>query len=254
MRLKKVGVQWDGIHQLLLHDEIIEEHLPETWLFNRESFHWMWGRYPELVLKPTGERDGAGQIKLRRVDQHRAEIQVDMKGFRIPTGELFPRLQRMTKKAKTPYLLQQAVPRADLLGQPFEVRVLVYRVEPKRAEWRVLGMLAKVMGEGEGVDPKKFKGDCRSLTEALRDSNVNHLDLKRTTETFATLSIRSAERLGQTFPRHRMLGFDFAIDPSGWVWLLEAYPKPSLPSFMEQLRKKDYSQYREVEKMVRKHG
>jgi hypothetical protein len=38
------------------------------------------------------------------------------------------------------------------------------------------------------------------------------------------------------------------------VWLLEAFPKPSLALFLEQLRKKDMTQYREAAKKVRKHG
>lgn len=252
MHLKKVGVQWDGAYQLLLHDEIMEDHLPETWLLNAESFHWMWGRYPELVLKPTGRKEGGREIRLRRLDCQWAEWRMDMKTVRIPTEELLPRLQRLMHKSRAPYLLQQAIPRAEVRGQPFEVRVLTHCIEPKQAEWQVLGMI--VVMEEEATERKKLKEDRFSLQTALEESNICSPDAQRLTDTTTRLAIRAAERLSPSFPRQRMLGFDFAVDFQGWVWLLDAFPKPSLVLFLEQLRKKDITQYREAAKKVRKHG
>lgn len=130
----------------------------------------------------------------------------------------------------SPFLVQPYLPLRTADDRPYDIRVLLQKDE--RGQWQVSGSAAR-LGRPESLTSNLHGGGSAkpaadTLAASFMRTKAEHLLGK-----IHTISGQTAALLEENFGRFGELAFDFGLEPSGKLWLLEVNAKPGRDAFRQ---------------------
>ncbi|WP_286230713.1 YheC/YheD family protein [Neobacillus mesonae] len=202
------------VHEILMGNEELHPHLPETRRASLENLKEMMNRHNELIIKPNSSSLGAGIIMVERVDDRVWAVNHKQEK-KLFTNEL-PLILRK-KAANKHYLIQQRIPLAKYQGRPFDLRVSVQK--NGLGEWQVSGIVCKVAKLGKYVTNVAKGGTCKSLRDLLNGCpSMNYDKVYTQIEAF---SLKVVKELEGRFPSLADVGLDIGLTEDGFPMFIE---------------------------------
>lgn len=206
--------------EALLSDGRVSHYIPMTRVYTAEALLTMLRRYGNVVIKPIVGGGGYGVIKVfhdRRgygfTYMDRTRIYRDFKSMRRALHVV---------KAKRKYIIQQGISLARIGGRPIDYRVKVVK---NGAVWEFRSMVGRLARPGLFVTNLCKGGTMLTCREGLRRSlprikaSAKKAEMRRLTRVCIELMERHFPGVGE-------LGFDYAVDFSGKIWILEVNTRP----------------------------
>lgn len=222
------------IHELLMQNETIRPHLPETMPAKPETVAEMMTRHPSLIVKPVRGSIGNGVMRLQRIGQDIWELSYPAAGARgrigravFSAGQLPDILRRRIRRRG--YLVQQRLPLATFAGCPFDLRVSVQR--DRSGDWQVTGIAGKVARQGAYVTNVAQGGTVFPLSALLRE--YPQLNAAAVEADIHDLGLRIAQHLSLHLSGLADLGLDIAITEHGFAMFIECNCRDQRYSFRE---------------------
>lgn len=206
--------------EALLSDARVAHYIPMTRGYRADTLLTMLRRYGNVVIKPIVGGGGYGVIKVFRNSQgygftymHRTRIYRDFRS-------MFRALNIV--KAKRKYLIQQGISLARIGGRPIDYRVKVVK---NGGVWEFRSMVGRLARPGLFVTNLCKGGTMLTCRAGLRRSlpRINSLAKKAEMRRLTIVCIGLMERY---FPGVGELGFDYAVDYRGKIWILEVNTRP----------------------------
>lgn len=206
--------------EALLSDGRVSHYIPMTRVYTAEALLSMLRRYGNVVIKPIVGGGGYGVIKVFRDSRgygftymDRTRIYRDFKSMRRALH---------VAKAKRKYIIQQGISLARIGGRPIDYRVKVVK---NGAVWEFRSMVGRLARPGLFVTNLCKGGTMLTCREGLRRSlprikaSAKKAEMRRLTRVCIELMERHFPGVGE-------LGFDYAVDYSGKIWILEVNTRP----------------------------
>lgn len=218
----------------------LSTHLPETCLFNEESFWTMIDKYDVVMIKPTRGYQGKGVVQVSYIEEEQYEFHSLYKKYVVKgKHQAFEHLKDHYCSNKH-YIVQQKIPLAQINGCPYDIRVMTQR-KKNSEKWEVTGTLAKVAAENFVITnyPQKIIPLPAAIELSLKGSTEKlHTEIER-------VCLTTAEQIGSYYESTRIFGFDIGLDVEGRVWIIEANLKPSISMFKSL---EDLSMYKKIKR------
>lgn len=223
-------------------DPVLRLHMPDTAICTRRALETYLNRYHTVFIKPDVGGKGEGVTKAWRTPYgYACIVEKGPPVYRASVQALYDHLGLAAKKR---HVVQKALQLSEYRGRIFDVRVMLVR-GPKRS-WKVVGMLAKTAGRDSVItNILRGHGDVVDIDAALTESHGRRCD-----ELKAEM-IRLASRCNRMFAKIRyewQMGYDFGVDTSGKVWLIEA--NPGNPSHALFRKLSDRTLYQNIKRAV----
>ena len=205
-------------------------YMPETRWMSASSFRHLLTKYKKVIAKPVGGKRGWGVFQVSALRNGLYEVHMENRKYRLRgLQQVFAWLQRHA--GARAYMIQSCIPRADINGRPFDMRVIVQR-KTNSPNWVVTGKVAKVAGRGYIVSNiGRSKGTVLPVGTAIRRSSLKGHSPYLLQRKLDRVALLSAVRLSELFPEHRIYGFDMALDRKGRVRIIEANLSPARSHF-----------------------
>jgi 5S rRNA maturation endonuclease (ribonuclease M5) len=223
INLQKTGViifnDWNrygkrDVHTILMKNEELHPHLPETKQASSENFIEMMERHEELIIKPNSGSLGGGVVMVEKKDSERWEVCTNQK--REAFANEWPEIIRKKVTNKN-YIIQERISLAEYQGSPFDLRVSVQK--NGLGEWQVTGVVGKVAKKGNYVTNVAKGGTCRTLPELLND--FSDLDYNEVYHSIEDFSIKAVMELNKYFPYLADVGLDIGLTNEGFPMFIE---------------------------------
>lgn len=220
------------IHKLLLKNEALRPHLPETHRASISTIRRMMKRHDALLLKPNNGSIGRGIMMLQK-RQGRWQLKVRS---RVRKGQwrnipirsaLPPVLRKLLKKRR--YLVQQRLPLATYMGRPFDLRVSVQR--NGSGQWQVTGIVGKAAPAGLFLTNVAQGGTVYTLDHLLathREWNPYAVRMQ-----IEELALRTAVHLAHYLPNLADIGLDIGLTADGFPMFIECNCRDLRYSFLQ---------------------
>jgi len=204
--------------------------MSETRWMTALTFQQMLAKYKKVIAKPVGGSRGKGVFQVSALGNNLYQVHVENRKYKVRgQQQAFALVQRHVGAGG--YMVQRCISRADINGRPFDMRVIVQR-KTNSPHWVVTAKVAKVAGSGYIVSNiERSKGTVLLVGTALRRSSLKGRSPHLLQKNLDQVALRSATRLRELFPEHRMYGFDLALDRRGRVWIIEANLFPARSHF-----------------------
>ncbi|AIQ70859.1 YheC/YheD family protein [Paenibacillus graminis] len=206
--------------EALLSDPRIAGYIPGTMEYSAAGLLRMLGKYGTVVIKPIVGGGGFGVIKVFR--NSRGYGFTHMHSTRMYRN--FSSMKRSLDlfKVKRKYLMQQGISLARIDGRPIDYRVKVVK---NGTHWEFRSMVGRVARPGLFVTNLCKGGTMLSCREGLRRSLPRVRTSAKKAE-MRRLTLICIELLERHFPGIGELGFDYAVDLRGKIWILEVNTRP----------------------------
>lgn len=206
--------------EALLSDSRVSHYIPMTRVYSADSLLAMLRRYGNVVIKPIVGGGGYGVIKVFRDNRgygftymDRTRIYKDFKSMRRALHFV---------KVRRRYLIQQGISLARIGGRPIDYRVKVVK---NGAVWEFRSMVGRLARPGLFVTNLCKGGTMLSCREGLRRS-LPRIKASAKKAEMRRLTLVCIELMERHFPGIEELGFDYAVDYSGKIWILEVNTRP----------------------------
>lgn len=216
----------------------IAPYLPATAPYRHiNQLEQIWPDLPRgAVLKPAAGMQGRGFLHIEAPQSETFELIVRGRSRNnVSFKEVFrsfPALGQWLHSfmGSSPFLIQPYLPLRTEDNRPYDIRVLLQKDEG--GSWQVSGTAARI-GRPESLTSNLHGGgSARSAGDTLAASfmrtKAEHLLGK-----IHTISGQTAALLEENFGRFGELAFDFGLEPSGKLWLLEVNAKPGRDAFRQ---------------------
>jgi len=216
---RQVASKWVKT-SVLLQDQRIARHIPETRMYSRENAEAMLNRYGKIVLKPVVGTGGSGVIMIMKTGAlYLLRYQRRMRKFRS-FAALMAAVERI--KRKRSYLVQRGISLATIRGRPIDYRVKVVK---QNKRWVTRAMVGRLANPGLFVTNLCRGGKMLSSAEGIRRSlpRAGVRNKKNEMRQVTRIGIQLMER---HFPGIRELGFDYGFDRAGYLWIFEVNTRP----------------------------
>ncbi|MBW4080965.1 YheC/YheD family protein [Paenibacillus sp. S150] len=206
--------------EALLSDPRVAGYIPRTMEYSAAGLLGMLGKYGAAVIKPVVGGGGYGVIKVFRSGRgygftymHSTRMFRDFSAMRRALD---------TFKVKRRYLMQQCISLARINGRPIDYRVKVVK---NGEHWEFRSMVGRLARPGLFVTNLCKGGTMLSCREGLRRSLPRVKTSAKKAE-MRRLTLTCIELLEGHFPGIGELGFDYAVDQRGKIWILEVNTRP----------------------------
>jgi hypothetical protein len=203
-----------GVHEILMKNEELQPHLPETKRASSLNFIEMLEKHKQLIIKPSGGSLGGGVVMVEKKDSELWEVCYNQK--RESFANDWPDIIRKKVLNKN-YIIQERIQLAQYQGSPFDLRVSVQK--NGLGEWQVTGVVGKVAKIGNYVTNVAKGGTCKTLTELLSD--YSDLDFKEVYQSIEDFSIKAVTELNKYFPNLADVGLDIGLTTEGFPMFIE---------------------------------
>ncbi|MBZ5751966.1 YheC/YheD family endospore coat-associated protein [Metabacillus rhizolycopersici] len=216
------------IHNFLIKNKKISQHLPETHPANTNNFYHMLKRHKEILIKPNNGTLGKGIIKLTQKNNDMWLL------MSMGKEQLFSVKRKWPKELETfisnsANIIQQRISLATYQGNPFDIRVSVQK--NRYGEWQISGMVAKVAKKGMFVTNVASGGKCYLLETILNnDRSIDENKVKKDIEKFSLLI---ADQLSTELPTLADVGLDVGLTKEDFPMLIECNARDQRYSFKE---------------------
>lgn len=204
----------------LLKYPVAAVHIPQTKAFNSGNLLNMLSHYGMVYIKPVVGGGGYGVIRVS--GSGGAYRYTHMKITRSFTqfDQMYRSLIRV--KARRRYLIQQGIHLATIQGRPVDYRVKVVKTE---RGWVFRSMVGRLARPGLVVTNLSKGGTMLSGRRALALS-LPHISGKHKRREMRSLTLTCTHIMESQFPGVGQLGFDYGLDHSGKIWILEVNTRP----------------------------
>lgn len=204
----------------LLKYPVAAVHIPQTKTFNSGNLLNMLSHYGMVYIKPVVGGGGYGVIRVSASGG--AYRYTHMKITRSFTHfkQMYRSLIRV--KARRRYLIQQGIHLATIQGRPVDYRVKVVKTE---RGWVFRSMVGRLARPGLVVTNLSKGGTMLSGRRALALS-LPHISGKYKRREMRSLTLTCTRIMESQFPGVGQLGFDYGLDHSGKIWILEVNTRP----------------------------
>jgi uncharacterized circularly permuted ATP-grasp superfamily protein len=138
-------------------------------------------------------------------------------------------------------VIQKSINLARFNGRIFDIRTMMMR--DKKSQWRYMGILGKIAGEGSVVTNVR-RGHCYAMeAEQVLTKCFNQTRALRMIQLMKELSFRICKRF-DSYKFSCQIGIDFGVDQSGRVWIIEV--NFDYPSHVLFAKLKDKTMYRKI--------
>jgi len=219
------------IHQLLMKNEQLRPHLPETHIATPARIRAMMKRYDSLIIKPSNGSIGRGIMLLQKQSagwrlRYRSRRPRRRRSVRIKS--ILPSVLRRAIHRRR-YLVQQRIPLATYMDRPFDLRVSVQR--DGTGAWQITGIVGKAAPADAYVTNVAQGGTVYTLEHLLHaHPELDPLAVRRDVE---TLALRVAEHLGHHLTNLADVGLDIGITEQGFPMFIECNCRDLRYSFQE---------------------
>ncbi|MHA6485234.1 YheC/YheD family endospore coat-associated protein [Paenibacillus sp. strain BS8-2] len=226
------------VYDCLRSYSTIAPYLPTTAMYRNISQleHQLLELPLGVVLKPAAGMQGRGFLHIDA--PYAAENELIVRGRtrnNAPFKETFTSFDALGQWLQSfigssPFLIQPYLPLRTADDRPYDIRVLLQKDE--KGLWQVSGSAAR-LGKTESMTSNLHGGGTakpaeETLAASFMRSKAEHLLSK-----IHTISAQTAVLLEENFGRFGELAFDFGLEPSGKLWLLEVNAKPGRDSFRQ---------------------
>ncbi|WP_422658248.1 YheC/YheD family protein [Paenibacillus sp. EC2-1] len=217
---RQLASKWLKTEALLTDPQIIP-YIPETIAYDKDNLMSMLSQYDMVVIKPVVGTGGNGVIRIQNNDEG---YNVSHKG-RTRFVHSFPELVQVLSglRMKRRYLIQQGIDLARINGRPLDYRVKVVKV---KRSWEFRAMVARLARPGLFVTNLCKGGTLLRCRPAIRRS-LPHINSFQKRNEMRQLTRNCIAVLEKRFPGIGELGFDYALDNTGAIWILEVNTRPS---------------------------
>lgn len=204
----------------LLKYPVAAVHIPQTKTFNSGNLLNMLSHYGMVYIKPVVGGGGYGVIRVSASGG--AYRYTHMKITRSFThfNQMYRSLIRV--KARRRYLIQQGIHLATIQGRPVDYRVKVVKTE---RGWVFRSMVGRLARPGLVVTNLSKGGTMLSGRRTLALS-LPHISGKHKRREMRSLTLTCTRIMENQFPGVGQLGFDYGLDHSGKIWILEVNTRP----------------------------
>ena len=223
----------------------IKNHIPETIVLrSKKDLIYMLKQHKALYLKPTDSKLGSGIIRIVKSQlekpywmqyyAHDKQLK-EYKAYNI--YQLWHKVrQQMMPSA---YIVQQAIPMAEIYTCPFDCRVLVQK--NKKGLWQISGMGIRIAAHSQSITTHVPKGGRIGLPKDVLQQALPQHNPVLLLQRVRRLCIAAAKKLERHYKLLGEMSIDVGLDSSGYPWIFEANAKPM--KFDEpEIRKKQLEQ------------
>lgn len=203
-----------GVYEILMKNEELEPHLPETKRASSGNFIEMMEKHKKLIIKPNSGSLGSGVILVENKEDDLWEVR--SRQNREDFANEWPEFIRKKVLNKN-YIIQERIPLAEYQGCPFDLRVSVQK--NGLGEWQVTGVVGKVAKIGNYVTNVAKGGTCKTLNELLND--YSDLDFNEVYQSIEDFSIKAVTELNKYFPNLADVGLDIGLTTEGFPMFIE---------------------------------
>ncbi|MDQ6422348.1 YheC/YheD family protein [Paenibacillus sp. LHD-117] len=193
---------------------------------------------PELpqgaVLKPAAGMQGRGFLHIEASPWTPGELTVfGRTRNNVPFKETFRSFAALgawlqSFMGSSPFLVQPYLPLRSADDRPYDIRVLLQKDE--RGTWQVSGSAAR-LGSPDSLTSNLHGGGVAEPAADTLAANFMPTKAEHLLKKIHAISGQTALLLEESFGRFGELAFDFGLEPSGKLWLLEVNAKPGRESF-----------------------
>lgn len=229
----------------------IRKYLPPTSLFNARTLRKFIGKYNAVYIKPDKEHKGKGIIKAWKTFGGYAFVVQRGDSIKCASmAELYKKIKKRSLPQK--YIIQKAIPLAQIDGRPFDVRVMMMRNLQDR--WQFFGLYSKVAGPKSIVTNVSSSRGYVTLFENSMKQSLGYSEKKaeRVKKKLIRISHRICKRAGK-IKYYQKIGNDFAVDKNGNIWLIEVnFTYPGFKGFSRLPAQKYYWGIKRMNEILRK--
>lgn len=212
---------------LMLHPDVMA-YIPETSWYSEEAVVNMLERYSTLFIKPNKGRIGIGVMRLRKHSGQEFEVHYLEKATVVPSLKEALQVVEQNMNPKKKYLVQQGIDLATVLDRPFDMRVVMHKVD---GEWSRSAWCAKVSPPKLVVTNNARGGVILTVEQAL-EQNKGLFDPKATIARIEEICYQICKVYDLHFS-FAIIGLDMAVDKNGQIWFIEANTQPDHRMFMK---------------------
>jgi glutathione synthase/RimK-type ligase-like ATP-grasp enzyme len=226
------------VYESLRDNSAIAPYLPATAPYR--SIAQLERLLPDLprgvVLKPAAGMQGRGFLHIEAPPlKPDALIVRGRTRNNMPFKESFKDFQKLgawlqSFMGSSPFLLQPYLPLRTFDDRPYDIRVLLQK--DASGEWQVSGSAAR-LGRRDSMTSNLHGGGIAVAAADTLGANFTPSKAEHLLRKIHALSGQVALRLEESFGRFGELAFDFGLEPSGKLWLLETNAKPGREAFRQ---------------------
>lgn len=239
-----------GCWRFFAAEPSIRPYLPPTSILHVNSLRNFLTTHNAVYIKPSAGWGGRGIIKAWKTPTGFAFVQEVGQPIHCATVENLLQKVRQGARPGGTYLVQKAIPLAQVNGRPYDIRLMLMRV---KGQWQYVGMLAKVAGPNSVVtNIARGKGYVLDVDTALRRSlGLSHVQIEALKQEMIELGMRTVKRF-DAYKRYYQIGLDLAVDQNGKLWMIEENTGPAHSLFAKLPDKTMYNRIKQVVAMWRK--
>lgn len=217
--MRMIASKWKKFKVLKQHHGVAK-HIPHMQRFSSSALRDMLNRFRFVVAKPYVGSGGGGVIKIEKIGANRYLSHYRYtKKTHTSWRQLLRYLRKIRKRRR--YMIQQGIDLATVKGRKVDYRVKIVK---KKRSWRITAVVARLARPGLFVTNLSRGGNMMKGSQALRASFPNQVKSKKVTMTGVARTC--TQLLEKRYPGIGQLGYDFGIDKSGNVWILEVNTRP----------------------------
>ncbi|MBR2563855.1 MAG: YheC/YheD family protein [Paenibacillus sp.] len=195
-------------------------HIPQTKTFNSRNLLYMLQRHGMVFIKPIVGGGGYGVIRVSRSGNVYRYTHMQVNRSFTSFRQMYRSLVRV--KARRKYLIQQGIHLASIDGRPVDYRVKVVKTEHG---WVFRSLVGRLARPGLCVTNLSKGGTMLSGKKALALS-LPHVANRYKRQEMRSLTLNCTHIMESQFPGIGQLGFDYGLDHSGRIWILEVNTRP----------------------------
>ncbi|WP_211746519.1 YheC/YheD family protein [Paenibacillus sp. Marseille-Q4541] len=216
---RTIGSKWIKT-EVLQKNPFIANHIPETAIFSEQHLKTMLEKHKMVFVKPIHGGGGNGVIRVKKEGEKYSYTKMAHTSSFSSYGAMYRSL--MSIKLKRKYLIQQGIVLARIDGRPIDYRVKFVK---KENQWTFTAMLGRLARPGLVITNVCKGGTLLKCRVALRRS-LPHIHAKTKQQEMRGLTRTCTVLLEEEFPGIGQLGFDYGLDRSGKIWILEVNTRP----------------------------
>lgn len=208
------------IHELLISDTYIRNHVPDTELFTVPNLNNMASTHNELILKKNYGEFGIGAMKLERFQGQWClsyKSQREKKLKKISFKKTLPAICQK-RLLKHTYIIQEIIPLATYNGNPFDMRVALQK--NIQGKFQVSAIMCKVAEDEDFLTNGAQGGTAYTLKEIAPYSHPS-IPYQTLVDNISRFSLYTANYLDKHFTKIGDLGFDVGITKDGIPYFIE---------------------------------
>lgn len=217
--MRHVANKWTKFAVLLEHDGVAK-HIPSMRRFTPQNLQEMLQQHSFVVAKPLVGTGGNRVVKIQKINGGYLYHYYGDKRKVRSWAALLSGINRIRRGR--PYMLQQGIHLTTIKGRPLDYRVKM--VKAKRS-WVIRAVVGRLARPGLFVTNLCRGGTLLKGVNALRRTFPASL-VRSKKDTMCGVARTCTFLLESRYPGLGALGYDFGIDRSGRVWILEVNTRP----------------------------